>query len=328
LDEGLAPRIGPLFVARLVESVGYLLIVIAAPSLITAVVGPRARGPAPALWSTFVPAGLALGTAITGGVALLVGWHGAFLVWALAAACALAACLGLPASGGRRPGSLVLPTSAIWLLAAGFGCYTAIEVGVLALLPAYLAGQWSVAPSLAGAATGIASATTMLGSAAASMALRRSSRWALRLMLVGLLVPALLLFAVFPPLAARGLVGASGVALLAVVWNAVSGMPPAVVFAWLPDLAERSGGGASHMAAANGVLAQFGAAGSLIGPPLLGFVASQWGWASIALAATVFSALSCGLTVLAERRPAVPVRTGVPVIALPLAHRSPRRDRS
>ena len=311
LGEGLASGIAALFAIRLAESAGYLLIVIAGPSLITALAGPLARGSALALWSTFVPVGFALGTAITGGAMLLVGWHGVFLAWALAAALALAACLGLPASGGRRAGrSLALPSGAVWLLAAGFGCYTAIEVGVLALLPAYLAEQWSMPPSLAGAVTGIASAATMLGSAVASVALRRSGRWALRLVLVGLLVPALLLFAVFPPLGARGLVGASGVSLLAVLWNVASGMPPAVVFAWLPDLAERSNGGESHVAAANGVLAQFGAAGSLAGPPVLGFVASQWGWASIALAAAVASALSFGLIVLAERRPARSAEAG------------------
>jgi len=306
LGEALAPQLTALFAARLVESIGYLLIVIAAPSLITALAGPAERGRALALWSTFVPAGLAIGAALTAEGTLLMSWHQVLLAWALVAALALAASLRLPTLEGAKPRRLVLPASPVWLLAAGFGCYTAVEVGMLALLPAYLAEQWGFAPSTAGIIAGVASAAALLGSAAASPVLHRSGLHqvepALRLVALGLLLPALLLFGAFPPHGVRELVSAGGVALLFVGLNAVSGLVPAVTFARLPDLVHKARGGLSEIAAANGVLAQFGAAGSLVGPPLLGYLAGRWGWAAIAPATAVCSVLSLGLTILAERR--------------------------
>ncbi|SEE40800.1 Nitrate/nitrite transporter NarK [Rhizobiales bacterium GAS188] len=307
LAEALATGIAALLAARLVESAGYLLIVIAAPSLITSVAGPADRGRALALWSSFVPAGLAIGTALTGQATSLLSWPDVLLLWAVVAAVVLAASFRLPALGGVRSQSFGLPAGAVWLLAAGFGCYTCVEVGVLALLPAYLAEQWGLAASSAGMVTGAASAATLLGSAAASLALgragsRRGRGRALCLIATGLLVPALMLFAAFPQPGMCELIGVGGVCLLAVGLNAASGLVPAVTFARLPDLANLTAGRVSDVATANGLLAQFGAAGSLAGPPLLGFVASRWGWASLAPAASLCSVLSLGFIILAERR--------------------------
>jgi MFS family permease len=305
LAEGFSTHVTVLFVGRLLESVGYLLIVIAAPALIATVAFPADRGSALALWSTFVPVGLATGAAFTGGAMLLLTWHGVLLAWSLVAALALVACLSLPAPGGRRLGRFLLPEGAVWLLAAGFGCYTLVEVGVLALLPTYFTDQWKAALSVAASVTAAVAASAILGSAAASLALRRGTNQqgtqVLRLVSVGLLLPALMLFFVFAPQDIGLSLRTGTVYALAVLLNAISGLVPAVMFARLPDLTEGSNGHVQHIAAANGVLAQFGAAGSLAGPPLLGFAVGRWGWPSIALISVVFSLGSLSMTALAER---------------------------
>ena len=60
-----APDAALLYAARLIESIGYLMVVIAAPSLIAMAAG-RASATALALWSTFVPVGIAAGTILSG----------------------------------------------------------------------------------------------------------------------------------------------------------------------------------------------------------------------------------------------------------------------
>ncbi|SDR63603.1 Cyanate permease [Rhizobiales bacterium GAS113] len=306
LGEGLGPGVAALFAARLAESLGYLFIVIAAPSLVAALAGPEQRAAALALWSTFVPAGLAIGAALTGAATALLSWQGVMLGWAAAAMIALSASYLLPHDVGRHASGYVMPGRSVWLLAAGFGCYTAVEVGFLALLPAYLTEEWGFGPGLADGITGGASAATLAGSAASARVLRRAGPHhgrgvALRLVALGLIVPALLLFAAFPPNGERALIGAAGVALASVTLNAVSGTAPAVVLARLADLVQAASGRLPDMAAANGVLAQFDAAGSLAGPPFLGYVASRWGWPAIAPTAALASLISFGLIVLAEQ---------------------------
>lgn len=295
-----------LFPARLVESGGYLLIVIAAPSLIAGFAGAGARGPALALWSTFLPLGLGAGALVSGAGGVVISWHLVCLLWGLAAAALLVVALRLPHEAGDGARRFVVPPAPVWLLALGFGAYTAIEVGVLGLLPAYLGAAWRIAPGAAGAITGVASVATILGSFAASRVLARqsphTSRAGLGLIAIGLFAPALLLFVAFPLPGLAHLAGATCVAVLAVAVNAFSGLVPAVVFARLADLAETRRNGPAAVAAANGVLAQFGAGGSLIGPPALGFLATHLGWGAVGPTALFAALFSLALAMAAERQ--------------------------
>jgi len=109
----------------------------------------------------------------------------------------------------------------------------------------------------------------------------------------GIAVPALLLFAVFTPSQGSWLWPAAAATLL----NAISGAVPAVVFARLPDAVGPDG----DMATANGLLAQGGASGSLLGPPLLAAAASHFGWPAAAGAGLAASALCLALLALAQR---------------------------
>ena len=297
-----APDAALLYAARLIESIGYLMVVIAAPSLIAMAAG-RASATALALWSTFVPVGIAAGTILSGLAASLVGWRLILVFWALIVLTTLPGTFRLPTMAEHRQTGLAVPPVAIWALALGFGFYTTLEVGVLGMLPAYLSEAWDFSIATAGVVTGVASAATIAGSFAAARLIGtgEEARRPLTLVAVGLAVPAALFFVGFPGGGLATGVSGSTVAVVVIAANAVSGLVAAVAFARLPALLRRSGAALSLVTASNGVFAQFGAAGSLIGPPLVGYVASHWGWSTVAPVVAGLSVLSLAGFALGER---------------------------
>ena len=289
LAGALLPGVWTLFAARVVESAGYLMVVIAAPSLIATVARPQDQGPALALWSTFVPAGFAIGMGLSGLLLLFTGWRNVLIVWALLAALALFAARRTPAAEMPAPTRLVWPPLPVWLMCAGFGCYTTLFVGLIAMFPLFLTEQGQ-SPALAATITGIASAATLGGAYVANLALQKSARMRWVALCAGLLVPAGLSCLIF--LGGHPL----WLAVLIVTLNAVSGIGSSLVFARLPHMSP-----GLNVAAANGVLTQFGAGGSLIGPPLLAAIAGQWGWAALGPAVLMASLAALSLMIAAER---------------------------
>jgi len=292
-----APTIAVLFAARLVESVGYLLVVVAAPSLI-AVTAEGFRAPALALWSTFFPAGLALGTVFTGALVDHVDRSAILALWAGGCLFVVPICLRLPPVPGMRGAGFSLPPRSVVLCALGFGAFTVIEGGVLALLPTYLGEVWSLDAVSAGTITGVASAVTPLGG---WLAARLSRRWSTgALFAFGLLASALLFAPGYPPPFLGGRVSVVEVSVLIVLGNALCGVVAATAFMRMPELLKAAGAPLSAMTAANGVFAQCGALGSLIGPPAIGWAAGSVGWWVVGPIAVVLSLLSLGLFMAAE----------------------------
>lgn len=78
----LTADVRTLFIARAGEGIGYVLAVIAAPTLIAGLASERDRGAALALWSTFVPLGVAIGSGVTGWGVSWLGTTGILLLWA------------------------------------------------------------------------------------------------------------------------------------------------------------------------------------------------------------------------------------------------------
>lgn len=286
-----------LFLWRIVEAVAYLAVAVAAPTLTIATASPAQRSTALALWSTFFPVGFATGSVLAGLGVEVAPWR-----WVLLGSAALTALLLLPSwrlptppeaaprrADGARPDRAPLGA---WLMAIGFACYTTFEVGLLAVMPAYFTGQRGVSASTAGLITGAAAFASVLGGLAAAWWMRRDRPLG-GFTAVGVAVPALLLFAVFTPAEGSWLWPAVAATLL----NAISGAVPAVVFARLPAAVGPGG----DMATANGLLAQGGASGSLLGPPLLAAAASHFGWPAAAGAGLAASALCLLLLALAQR---------------------------
>ena len=123
----------PLFAGRVVESAGYLMIVIAAPSLIFHACRPEDHAAALGLWATFVPVGIALGAFVSGLAVQAMDVGGALAIWPAIAAVLLVVWLRLkgpaivPVTLSAQ--GLVLPGRPIWLLCIGFGAYTILFMG-------------------------------------------------------------------------------------------------------------------------------------------------------------------------------------------------------
>ena len=297
-----APDATLLYAARLVESIGYLMVVIAAPSLIAMAAG-RDSAAALALWSTFVPVGIAAGTMLSGLAASWIDWRLILTFWALAVLVTLPRTFRLPAMAEHRQSGFAMPPRAVWALALGFGCYTTLEVGVLGMLPAYLSEVWGLSIAAAGTVTGLTSAATIAGSFAAARLVGNGdgARRPLMLVAIGLALPAALFVPAFPSQDLAVYLSGTGVALAVILANAISGLVAAVAFTRLPVLLRRGGAPLSLVTASNGVFAQFGAAGSLIGPPLVGYAATHWGWPVVAPMVAGLSLLSFAGFALSER---------------------------
>ncbi len=281
---------------RLLESLGHLGIIVTVPVMIATAAGPSVRV-ALALWSSFVPVGLALGAWGWGALGALVSWRLAMVVGGALAVAALAGCAwarpAVPVSGGDAPRARQLPLPLAagrigwgpWCLALSFGCCTLYEVGLLALLPSFLVERAGASAALAAHWTAVASVAAVLGSLAAAVLARRHVA-PLMPMAASTVLPGLMLFGVFVESPA-----VLPVALLATGLNAIAGVYFSLAFAWLPAVA----GGPGGMVRANGLIAQFGAGGALAGPPLMAACVERWGWPAAAVAGAAFALLALPL---------------------------------
>src|SRR5436305_364585 len=123
LVEAIATGATTLFVARAAEGIGYLFVVIAAPTAIAATVSDAIRPRALALWSTFVPVGIAAGAAVSGFLLTVTSMRGTALVWV-----SLIVASGVLVARFRIADSAIhairLPAPAAWVSTFGFGLYT------------------------------------------------------------------------------------------------------------------------------------------------------------------------------------------------------------
>lgn len=287
-----------LFAARGVEGFGYLLVVIAAPTIILTAAAPgRERDAAMVLWSTFVPVGSGLGSIATGLVAGPLGTAGAVLLWAFAALAMIAAVAPYPAPdlGPRRA---VLPAPAAWLLCAGFGCYTLFLCAVAGLMPSFLHDRRGVGIPQAGVIAGAVALSALPGSFLALLAIRSYAARPGRLMIVAgaaLVIAAALSLLIFR--ADNAAVTASSAAAMLLL----ASIARAVIFARLPGFSGGDGAGDPRVASAQGLLTQFGALGALLGPPLGAASVRLWSWPTLGTIVAIVVLVRLSLMIGAER---------------------------
>ncbi|MCK2217239.1 MFS transporter [Actinomadura sp. ATCC 31491] len=290
-----------LLVARGVEGVGYLLVTIACPALIVRLARDRDRGTALSIWATFVAVGLGASTlagGVIGGAAGWRGWIGVLAALTLGTAVVVRA--RLPREAARRPEAGAVPRARalVWpgVLAAGF-CLTALmTIPVIVLLPTILVERHGHSAASAGAATSVISLLSALGGVALGMLLRRGTP-------IGVLAPAGLLILPAAWLMFGGHGPGPAVLAGAGVISVMNGFLGALVFAALPLLLERL----DHADVGNGVVAQAGSLGSLLGPPLFGLVAEGAGLPALVPVIAAGVTLSVAALLLAGRRTAHPL---------------------
>jgi MFS family permease len=301
--EAMAANAPLLFTARAVEGIGYLLVVTAAPTMIAAMASDAQRGTALALWSTFVPVGVAFGSAVTGLALELASPRIIMLGWALVPAGILAALLARRVERAGARARLELPALSGWISTLSFGFYTTYICAFSMLLPTFLIERMGVPVSIAAAITGAASLAALAGSAYAARQLHRGledRRSVLLLIAASLIASSILALIVFEPHLALlpGAAMLSGLAAMA--FMVASGIAPPLIFARLPRMAGAETADSPRIATVNGLITQFGAGGALVGPPLGGLVVTHWGWLALGVAVTLLAFGMLATSVAAE----------------------------
>lgn len=283
---------------RSIESLGYLGVIVSAPVLLARAANGAKAGLALALWSTFLPIGLAIGATSSGYLADMLSWRCALAVWAAIGLAMLLVGIRAPLPSGRdkmSAGSLRIPSRLAIVTAIAFGCFTCFQVAMLTLAPEFFVSEKGASLQVAGALTGIGALCTITGIAVpfwlSRMRAQSSSKRLTRLFAASLLVPAALLFAVY----FEGFPFALSSAIF-IVLNIVSGIFPALVFSLLPRLSHDS-----DVTAANGAIAQAGATGSLLGPPIYAYCVGLGGWPTAAAFGLVASSIAFLLILYVER---------------------------
>jgi len=259
-----------LLAGRTLAGIGYLLVVVAGPSLMAMTAEPRHQPIALSLWGTFVPTGIALAGLVTAAFAD-AGWRTIFAVdLVLLAGAVVVAVVAVPndRSAGRddpKPPAGTLTSSLP--LAFAFFCFALLFLAVAGLLPAWLVDHRGLAAADAGRIAAIATAFGIPGSLLAGSLMRIGISPG-RLAAVGLLgstVLATLCFTVLPlPIAVVGFA----------LSFAIGGLVPAATFASVPLVAAN----ARAIGPINGLVAQAGSLGSLAGPPLLAVWVDWTSW--------------------------------------------------
>lgn len=299
----LAPTLPALIASRFVEGLGFLLIAVAGPAVLQRVVTPQRRDIAFALWSCFMPAGMAL--AMVAGP-LFGTWRG--LWWgsaALAVVATVATRLAIPAAA-QRPASpqpslrshgvagaaatmradivSVLRASQPLRLAACFALYSVMFFALFSFLPVLLIERIGVSHRMVGLLTALAIAANMIGNLAAGYLLARGVS---RSLVVGAtcLTMGLAALGIFLPL-----FGDVPTFLLCLLFSAVGGLIPATLLSSVSIVAPTAG----LLPVVIGLLMQGSNVGQVVGPVTVGAAIEAWGWHAAA-AVVALSALAAML---------------------------------
>jgi predicted MFS family arabinose efflux permease len=274
-----APRFPMLLASRVVEGLGFLLIIIAGPAILQRVASPARRDIAMALWSCFMPTGIAL--AMLAGL-WLTDWR---MIWqvtgALAVAVMVLTVLTVPnTSGSTRPSWTALAGDAGAVLSARgpvllgfiFALYALMFFALFNFLPVLLMQRMQVSLATAGLLGALASAVNIIGNLAAGLLLARGVA-RVSLIVAASLVMGLSAIGIF-----LGLLPDSATFLLCVLFSMVGGIIPATLLSSAPVLAPAAG----LTPVVIGLLMQGSNLGQVVGPVAIGSVIEAFGWRSAA----------------------------------------------
>jgi predicted MFS family arabinose efflux permease len=274
-----APRFPMLLASRVIEGLGFLLITIAGPAILQRVASPAQRDIAMALWSCFMPTGIAL--AMLAGL-WLSDWR---MIWQVTGALAVIAIaltmLIVPKTDGGAPPSwaalardagAVLSARGPLLLGLTFALYALMFFALFSFLPVLLMQRMQASLATAGLLGAFASAVNIIGNLAAGMLLARGvSR--VSLIVFASLVMGLSAIGIF-----LGLLPDTATFLLCVLFSMVGGIIPATLLSSAPVLAPT----ATLTPVVVGLLMQGSNLGQVVGPVAIGSVIEALGWPAAA----------------------------------------------
>jgi predicted MFS family arabinose efflux permease len=283
----MASGFGLLLVSRAIEGLGFLLITVSGPVVLRRVTAPPQLNTAYALWSCFMPAGLAL--------AMVAGpWFDSWRVlwWASVAAAGAALVVVAYRVPGQRPSPADPAAWAVpgrlgatqfapaFALAGIFLCYSLMFFALFSFLPVLLEQRMQVDRRTVGWLSGAASAVNILGNLSAAFVLAWLTRpvvlagaaLAMAVCGLGIFLPALDPVMIF---------------VLCLAVSSIGGLIPATLLSSVPHLAATP----RSAALAVGLLMQGSNLGQALGPVVVGSAIDAYGWPAAAAAVAVAAAL-------------------------------------
>ena len=299
-----APGTASLISSRVVEGIGYIAVISAAPVLIARAAAVADRPIAFSVWSIYMPLGMASMVALSPVLmAAFSGWRGIWLVnGALAAtAFALLACsLSGPrfaaaagaGSGGIRGIRRTVSTGAPWVVAIAMGAYSLVYLSSMAFMPTFLIEISNMAPERAALLIGLAIFMNAPGCFAGGWMLKRGvPAWAgIAAGYVGMAICAFGLYQADIPFWLR-----YGMALSLPFFGGF--VPPIVL-----DRAQKYAPSPDLYGTTMGLTIQMVSLGQFIGPPILAMlVAASGNWQSGAWLTVPACLLGFGAALLLRR---------------------------
>jgi len=291
----VVPSYPLLLASRVVEGLGFLLVTVAGPAILRRVISTPHRDIAFALWSCFMPAGMAI--AMSAGP-LFGDWRTLWWCSAGAAAVAMIAIsVFVPgAETGRMPSWRNLGTDALavlrsrgpQLLAACFALYSLMFFALFSFLPVLLMQRMGAAHEAAGLLSALATGANIIGNLAAGYLLARGIGRPL-LITSACIVMGISALGIFLPVLSN-----TPTFLLCLVFSAVGGLIPATLLSSASVIAP------SAMLApiVIGLIMQGSNLGQIVGPVAIGAAIDAYGWPAAAIAVLI-AAILAGLIALA-----------------------------
>lgn len=276
----MAPVYSVLLASRIVEGLGFLMITVAGPAALQRMVSASTRDFAFALWSCYMPAGMAIAMLASQAFS---GWQaywwcaGAAVLVALACVAALAPATpgGARLSwGGLRQDTVdTMGAPGPRLLALSFTLYSLMFFALFTFLPVLLTEQLGLPLATAGLYSAIASAANVVGNLGAGVLLARGWRRSTLIACASLIMGAVAL------LIFRSVLPAMPTFLLCVLFSAVGGLIPATLLGTAPLLAPKP----ALTPASVGLVMQGSGLGQVIGPVAVGGAIDHYGWSAASL---------------------------------------------
>jgi MFS transporter, DHA1 family, inner membrane transport protein len=275
----LASNYAMLLLARVVESVAHMAIVVAVPTLILSFCAEKDRPRVMALWSCYFTATFILAALTVPTLLEATGWRGIAVMHAALMLVVGLLCFGMPPDSTQHRSVLsaknLLPSQwrllrqgKLLAIPATFFGYTLLFVALVSVLPRLLFDTAQASTALAMALPLASLVGTLISLAALSQGITghrlvRISAAALVLTGLGLM---------FTP--AHGLLTHSVVLLCFVLLGTL----PAGIISSIPAVFEA---GNPDITLVNGGLVQFGNLGNFVGSPILAAMLLKFGWVSI-----------------------------------------------
>ena len=285
-----------LLVSRLIEGFGFILAIVALPSLISGSASDRNRPLAMGLWGAFMPAGIGASMVLT---PVLLEWHGwrglwndiglVILLWGLV--------LYITFRSADDKTGIRLSTSEFiasvmrlgpLLVVAGFVCYSSLYQSLTAFLPTILATEYGVTLARSAHLGALVVVANVVGNLAAGWLIGRGFiPWKLlTLSFLAMGICATLVFSGFSEPLVKTLAG--------ILFSAFGGIFPGTAFV----LAARYSVKPSHMALMAGFMLQGAGIGQTIGPLMVSSVvefSGNWDFANLVVVGMAGIGLTCAL---------------------------------